>query len=41
MDEAKLHNTHLFLEGNNNFNFLPKGTFYLLHNHAMTKYDLH
>ena len=41
MDEAKLHLTHLFLEEKNNFKRLPKGTFYLLHNHVMTKYDIH
>ena len=41
MDEVKLHLTHLFLEGKNNFKRLPKVTFRILHNHFMTKYDLH
>ena len=41
MDEAKLHLTHLFLEENKNFKCIPKWTFHLLHNHVMTKYDLH
>ena len=41
MDEANIHLTHFFLEGNNNFKPLPVGTFHLLHNYVMTKYDLH
>ena len=41
MDEAKLHLTHLFLEEKDDFKRLPKGTFHLLHNYVMTKYDLH
>ena len=41
MDEANLHLTRFFLEGNNNFQRLPTGTFHLLHNYVMTKYDLH
>ena len=40
MDEAKHHITHFFLEENKNFKRLPKGTFRILHNHAITKYDL-
>ena len=41
MDEVKLHLTRWCLEENNCFKRLPKVTFRLLHNHAMTKYDLH
>ena len=41
MDEAKIHITHLFLEEKKNFKRLPKGTFHILQNHVMTKYDLH
>ena len=41
MDEMKLHLTRFSLEENNNFKRLPAGTFHLLHNHVMTKYDLH
>ena len=41
MDEAKFHLTRLFLEEKNNFKRLLVGTFHLLHNYVMTKYDLH
>ena len=41
MDESKLHLTRLFLEEKNSFKRLPAGTLHLLHNHVMTKYDLH
>ena len=41
MDEQKLHLTRLFLEEKNSFKRLPAGTLHLLHNHVMTKYDLH
>ena len=41
MDEAKLHLTRLFLEEKKNYKRLPVGTFHLLHNYVMTKYDLH
>ena len=41
MDEVKLHLTHLLLEEKKNFKRLPKGTFRILHNHVMTKYDIH
>ena len=41
MDEAKLHLTCLFLEEEKNHKRLPVGTFHLLHNYVMTKYDLH
>ena len=41
MDKAKIHINHFFLEGNNSFKRLPIGTFHLLHNYVMTKYDLH
>ena len=41
MDEEKLHLTRLLLEKKENCKRLPVGTFHLLKNHAMTKYDLH
>ena len=41
IDESKFHLTRLFLEEKNNLKHLPSGTFHLLHNHFMTKYDLH
>ena len=41
IDESKFHLTWLFLEEKKNFKRLLVGTFHLLHNHVMTKYDLH
>ena len=41
MDEAKFYITRFFLEYINSFQRLPTWTFHLLHNYAMTKYDLH
>ena len=41
MDEANLHLACLFLDENNNFKRLSVGTFHILHNYFMTKYDLH
>ena len=41
MDEANIHLNCLFLEEKKNFKRLPIGTFRLLHNCVMTKYDLH
>ena len=41
MDEAKLHLTCLFWEEKKNFKRLSVGTFHLLHNYVMNKYDLH
>ena len=41
MDKANLHLTCLFLDENNNFKRLSVGTFHLLYNYVMTKYDLH
>ena len=41
MDEANIHLNFLFLEEKKNFKRLPIGTFRLLHNCVMTKYDLH
>ena len=40
IDEANLHPTRLFSEEKNNFKRLPVGTFHILHNYAMAKYDL-
>ena len=41
MDEVKPRITHLLLGEKNNFERLPAGTFHILHNNIMTKYDLH
>ena len=41
MDEAKLHLTRFLLEEKNDFKRPTVGTFHILHNHVMTKYDLH
>ena len=41
MYEAKLNLTCLLLEEKKNFKRLPVGTFHLLHNYVMNKYDLH
>ena len=41
MDKTKLHITCLLLEEKNNFQRLPTGTFHLLHNYVMIKYDPH
>ena len=41
MYELNLHLACLLFEGNNNFQHLPTGTFHLLYNYVMTKYDLH
>ena len=38
---AKLHITHLLLEGKNNLQSLLIRTLNLLYNYVMTKYDIH
>ena len=41
MDEVNIYITCSLLEEKKNFQHLPTGTFHLLHNYVMTKYDLH
>ena len=41
MHESNLHITRLFLEEKNDFWRLPTGTFHILLNYVMNKYDLH
>ena len=41
MDEVNIYLTCSLLEEKKNFQHLPTGTFHLLHNYVMTKYDLH
>ena len=41
MDEANIRIYSFFLDKKKNFKRLPVGTFHILHNYVMTKYDLH
>ena len=41
MDEAKIYLTCLLLEERKNFKPLPVGTFHILYNYVMVKYDIH